>query len=230
MLAMEGNRWMVTLGGWLGNHAPTDPARLPRVRAHAVASGHLRRDQARRTADACRHLRVPLEPAPPLRAVYEVPRQLPRDGRCALQLQSPLRPGHERRDARGAGAEGLPRARALGPRGLASVLQGCRQDHRWPVDDCRRQRLRVRRSDRREAARHVAVNWYLDRVHQAASTDRHVCRAFFDVANLLEPAPSLFRPSILARVWRECVALRGPLAIESDRSTTTRSQRMIETH
>ena len=26
MLAMEGNRWIVSLGGWLGNHAPTDPA------------------------------------------------------------------------------------------------------------------------------------------------------------------------------------------------------------
>ena len=25
MLAMEGDRWIVTLGGWLGNHAPTDP-------------------------------------------------------------------------------------------------------------------------------------------------------------------------------------------------------------
>ena len=35
------------------------------------------------------------------------------------------------------------------------------------------------------------------------------------------PRSSLFRPSILLRVWRECVALRGPLAIESDRSITT---------
>ena len=24
MLAMEGNRWIVSLGGWLGNHAPSD--------------------------------------------------------------------------------------------------------------------------------------------------------------------------------------------------------------
>ena len=115
-------------------------------------------------------------------------------------------------------------------RPLAAVLQGHRQDHRRPVDDRRRERLRVRGRDRREATRHAAVNWYLDRVHQAASTDRHVCRAFFDVANLLAPASSLFRPSILARVWRECVALRGPLAIESDRSITTRRHRMIETH
>ena len=91
------------------------------------------------------------------------------------------------------------------------------------MDDCRRQRLRVRRRDRPQAARHVVVNWYLERVHKAASTDRRVCRAFFDVANLLAPAPSLFSPSILARVWRECVALRGPLAIESDRSITTQT-------
>ena len=50
------------------------------------------------------------------------------------------------------------------------------------------------------------MNWYLERVHQAASTNRHVCRAFFDVANLLAPAPTLFKPSIMARVWRECVS------------------------
>ena len=32
MLAMEGNRWMVTLGGWLGNHAPIDPDGYTRSR------------------------------------------------------------------------------------------------------------------------------------------------------------------------------------------------------
>ena len=74
------------------------------------------------------------------------------------------------------------------------------------------------------------INWYMSRVHKAAATDRHVCRAFFDVANLLAPAWTLFKPSILARVWRECVIMPGPLAIESDRSVTTRRHRMIETH
>jgi 2-polyprenyl-6-methoxyphenol hydroxylase-like FAD-dependent oxidoreductase len=44
------------------------------------------------------------------------------------------------------------------------------------------------------------VNWYMDHVHDAASTDRAVCRAFFDVANLLAPPPTLFRPSVVARV------------------------------
>jgi hypothetical protein len=44
------------------------------------------------------------------------------------------------------------------------------------------------------------VNRYLDRVHEAASTDRTVCRTFFDVANLLAPPTSLFHPRIVARV------------------------------
>jgi hypothetical protein len=73
------------------------------------------------------------------------------------------------------------------------------------------------------------VNWYLGHVHRAAATDRHVCRAFFDVANLLQPPTTLFKPSVMGRVFRECVALDSPLTIESDRSITTAHQ-MIETH
>ena len=45
-----------------------------------------------------------------------------------------------------------------------------------------------------------AINWYLSHVHRAASTDRVVCRAFFDVANLLKPATTLFAPRVLGRV------------------------------
>jgi hypothetical protein len=74
------------------------------------------------------------------------------------------------------------------------------------------------------------VNWYLGKVHAAASTNKYVCRAFFDVANLLAPATSLFRVGVVARVFRECVGLRSPLTIESDRSVTTRRHKMLETH
>jgi 2-polyprenyl-6-methoxyphenol hydroxylase-like FAD-dependent oxidoreductase len=44
------------------------------------------------------------------------------------------------------------------------------------------------------------VNRYLGLVHKVASWDRVVCRAFFDVGNLRKRPTSLFRPSILARV------------------------------
>lgn len=46
------------------------------------------------------------------------------------------------------------------------------------------------------------VNWYLDHVHDAASTDQEVCRAFFNVANLLAGPATLFHPSTVARVIR----------------------------
>jgi 2-polyprenyl-6-methoxyphenol hydroxylase-like FAD-dependent oxidoreductase len=44
------------------------------------------------------------------------------------------------------------------------------------------------------------VNWYIGKVHLASRTDSVVCNAFHKVTNLLEPPPSLFAPSILTRV------------------------------
>jgi 2-polyprenyl-6-methoxyphenol hydroxylase-like FAD-dependent oxidoreductase len=53
------------------------------------------------------------------------------------------------------------------------------------------------------------VNRYLDHVHDAASTDRAVCRRFFDVANLLASPTTLFRPGIVARVIRARLASKA---------------------
>ena len=54
-------------GGWLGNHAPTDPRGYLEFARTLAASGHLRRHQARGAADARRDLRVSIEPAAALR-------------------------------------------------------------------------------------------------------------------------------------------------------------------
>jgi 2-polyprenyl-6-methoxyphenol hydroxylase-like FAD-dependent oxidoreductase len=59
-----------------------------------------------------------------------------------------------------------------------------------------------------KAAGTSLVNRYLDRVHEAASTDRAVCRTFFNVANLLAPPTSLFHPRIVARVAVAALAAR----------------------
>ena len=56
-----------------------------------------------------------------------------------------------------------------------------------------------------EAPRSPAVkfiNWYIGKVHIASRTDTVVCNAFHKVSNLLEAPPSLFAPSIVARVIR----------------------------
>jgi hypothetical protein len=74
-----------------------------------------------------------------------------------------------------------------------------------------------------------AVNWYLDRVHRAASTDRGVCRTFFDVANLLKPASALFAPSVVARVARDSIFGPYPTALNlaSGAGVNRRSLRTI---
>ena len=92
MLAMEGNRWIVTLGGWLGNHAPADPAGylefartlsrpdIYEVIKHAEPLTHARRSCFPRTcAGTTSNTRGS--------------RQLSRDRRSDVQLQSPLRQG-----------------------------------------------------------------------------------------------------------------------------------------
>jgi 2-polyprenyl-6-methoxyphenol hydroxylase-like FAD-dependent oxidoreductase len=230
MLAMEGDRWIVTMGGWLGNHCPIDP------------DGYLEFSKTLATEDIYEVIRhaEPLTDAVTfgfpanLRRRYEQLARFPEnylvmgDAMCsfnplygqgmsvatleALALHDCLE--------RAASLDGLWRpffAEAGkiidGPWTMAVVadfaFEGVTGTKPAGTD---------------------LVNWYIGHVHAAAATDRIVCRAFFDVANLLAPATSLFRPSIIGRVLRARMALNGPLTIESDRSITTAHERMIETH
>ncbi len=230
MLAMEGNRWIVSLGGWLGNHAPTDPAgylEFARTLARPDIYDVIRR------AEPLTHAVTYAFPSN-LRRRYERFTKFPGnylvmgDALCSFNpfygqgMSVATLEALAMRDCleRAPSVHGLWRpffkraGRIIdGPWMVAAGSDFAFEGVTGPMPAGTR-----------------IVNWYLDRIHQAASTDRHVCRAFFEAANLLAPATSLFRPSILLRVWRECVALRGPLAIESDRSITTRRERMLETH
>ena len=74
MLAMEGDRWMVTLGGWLGNHAPTDPPgflEFARTLARPDIYDVIKHAEP---LTARRDVRVSLEPAPALREAHAVSR------------------------------------------------------------------------------------------------------------------------------------------------------------
>lgn len=230
MFAMEGDRWIVTLGGWLGNHAPRDPDGFLEF-----ARSLVRPD----IYDVIKHAE-PLTHA----VTYSFPSNLRRryerftkfpgnylvmgDALCSF---NPLY------------GQGMSVAtlEALALREClehAASIHGVWQpffkeagkiiDGPWMIAAGSDFAFEGVTGPEPRGTR--LVNWYLDRVHKAAATDRHVCKAFFEVANLLAPAPSLFKPSIMARVWRECVAMRGPLVIESDRSITTRHERMLETH
>ena len=70
MLAMEGNRWIVTIGGWLGNHAPTDPAGYLEF-ARTLARPDIY--ELIKHAEPLTHARdvlISVEPAPALREVH----------------------------------------------------------------------------------------------------------------------------------------------------------------
>jgi hypothetical protein len=46
------------------------------------------------------------------------------------------------------------------------------------------------------------INWYIAKLHVAATRDIALTTAFLRVANLMMPPQSLLRPAIAWRVWR----------------------------
>jgi 2-polyprenyl-6-methoxyphenol hydroxylase-like FAD-dependent oxidoreductase len=233
MLAMEGHRWMVTAGGWNGNHAPVDP------QGFVEFVRHLSRPDIYDVIKDAEPLTEPTKFEFPssLRRRYERLTQFPGNYLVMGDALSSFNPLYGQ-GMSVATLEALALADCL--RSQANVAQLWRPffkaagriiDTPWMIaagSDFAYEGvtgLRPRGID--------FTNWYIARVHKAASKDQTVCRAFFDVANLLRPAGTLFHPAIMMRVWRECWALRGPLAIGTGTGTgfdSTHRRKMIETH
>jgi 2-polyprenyl-6-methoxyphenol hydroxylase-like FAD-dependent oxidoreductase len=204
MLAMEDDRWIVSIGGWTGDYAPTDP------------HGFL---------EFARSLARP--------DIYEVIRDAePLTEAVTYRFPCNLRRRYEKLTAFPAGflvmGDAICSFNPIYGQGMsvtaleALALDAC-LDRGLTVDNLWRPFIR-------EASRIIetpwtiaagsdfafagvkgpkpvgtdVINWYLEHVHRAASTDRVVCRAFFDVANLLAPATTLFRPRVVGRVIKGC--------------------------
>ena len=227
ILATEGDRWTVSLGGYAGDHAPVEPdgfvafARsLPRPDIYEVVS------RAEPLTDAAYY------PFPAsVRHRYERLTRFPAgylvigDAMCsfnplygqgmsvatleALALESCL--------------EGAASVAGLWRRYFAAAAHVI--DAPWMIAVGGDFAFRGVTGARPRGV--DLVNRYLSSVHRAASVDRVVCRAFFDVANLLAPAHRLFRPSVVARVAR--ASLFGRSSPGSSRGATKR-RRLVETH
>ena len=198
MLAVEGSRWMVTICGTLGDHAPTDEA------------GFL---------EALKNLPSPdiynvIKNAEPLseivsykyphnqRRYFEKLAQFPQgflvfgDALCSFNpiygqgMTVAALEAMALRDELQAGLFGISQrffARA------ATVI-----DTPWMIavgEDLRYPEVNAPRS-----ATVRFINWYIGLVQIASRTDSVVCNAFHRVSNLLEAPPSLFQPRIVARV------------------------------
>jgi 2-polyprenyl-6-methoxyphenol hydroxylase-like FAD-dependent oxidoreductase len=210
MLAIEDRRWIVTIGGWMGDHAPKDPG------------GFL---------DFARSLSRP--------DIYDVIKDAePLTEAVTYAFPSNLRRRYERLDrfpghylvigdalcsfnpfyGQGmsvAALEGLALGECLARRRSLDELwrpfiQAASRIIDTPWTIAAGSDFAFRGVTGPKPAGTAPINWYLNRVHRAASHDRIVCRAFFDVANLLAPATTLFDPRLVGRVMKACVWAPAP--------------------
>lgn len=68
------------------------------------------------------------------------------------------------------------------------------------------------------------IQGYIDRVHLAARHDREVCVAFHRVANLMEAPPSLLKPRIALRVLRAMWRMQGDSKLRAPRYEEAETQ------
>jgi 2-polyprenyl-6-methoxyphenol hydroxylase-like FAD-dependent oxidoreductase len=194
-------RWVVTLGGYAGDHPPGTLEGL--------------RERARRMHDPA--LRRVLEEAVPLGPVlrYAFPHsQRRRYERLARFPERFLVMGDAVASFNPVYGQGMTVAacEALALRAaLAHGLDGAHRrffraaaravDTPWALAVGSDLALAAVPGERPRAVRFV--NAYLARVMRAAPEDAHVARAFLRVAHLVAPPASLFAPAVLARVlWR----------------------------
>ena len=205
VLAMEGDRWMVTLSGWLGDHAPGD----------AVGFADFARSLPRPDISEIVEQAEPLTEA----VTYAFPSNLRRrydgltrfPGRYLVMgdAMCSFNPFYGQ-GMSVAALEGLALERVLGEsRSLDGVwrpfFQAAGRIVETPWTIAAGSDFAFPEVTGKKPAGTDLVNGYLARVHRAASTDPSLCRTFFDVANLLRPATTLFRPGAAARVIRGCL-------------------------
>ena len=201
---IERGRWIVTLGGWYGDHPPTDEL------------GFLAFARSLPAPDIA-DLLVQCAPlsgirtykfAANLRRHYERVNRFPEgylvlgDAFCSFNPiygQGMTSAAMQARtlaellaEQRASGLEGL--ARAFFQR-AAKVIDipwqlAVGEDFRWPQAEGPR------------PAGVDMVNRYVELIHRASHHDPVVCQAFLDVMNLLQPLASLFSPPILSRAIR----------------------------
>lgn len=207
-LAMEGDRWMVTLAGYEGHHPPTD---LVGLRAYAAT---LVSDELAQLLAA----RPPLGPATPyrfpssLRRHYERLPHLP-DGLVVLgDALCSFNPIYGQGMTVCAVEARLLRevVRSDDPHFGRTFFQRAVEvvDGAWQIAAGGDLRLPVVPGQRSPQVR--LVNRYVAQVQAAAAVDTGVGLAFLRVANLLDPPQALLRPAVAGRVLARALHLPVP--------------------
>ena len=197
-LAMEGDRWMVTLFGMLGEHPPTDErgfqefARsLPAPDVHEVIAH----------AEPITEL-IPFKFPQSTRRRYESVDRFPGGYLVFGDAVCSFNPIYgQGMSAAALQATALDKCLGAGDEALAKRFFSAASkviDAPWTMavgGDLRYDAVEGTRSGMVKF-----VNWYIGKLHIAAAGDPVVARAFHRVANLLDPPPSLMQPSIAFRI------------------------------
>jgi flavin-dependent dehydrogenase len=203
---IEEDRWLVTLGGWAGDHSPPDePGFLEFAKNLPAPDIYHLISRNEPLSEIVTH-KFPSS----LRRRYDRMRRFPEgylvmgDAACsfnplygqgmsvaALQAADLDQLLHERFD-RQEGLQGI--AKPFFQRAAKSIQNpweiAVGEDFRFPETVGKR------------SPATSFINGYMDWIHRATHHDQDVCHAFVRVMNLLAPPRSLFRPWILWRAFR----------------------------
>lgn len=198
VLAAEGDRWVVTLAGVLGDHPPTtEPewtefaASLPEPAVHDLVTS------ARPLTEIASY-RFPANQ----RRMYERMKRFPAGYLVIGDAVASFNPIYgQGMSVAAMEARALDESLAVGVDGLWRRFYARARrivDVPWLL--ATGEDLRFPQIEGRRPPGSGIMNRYLERVHAVASVDPVVCRQFFRVANLVAAPSSLMTPRILGRV------------------------------
>jgi len=198
--AQEGGRWLVTLIGYLGEHAPTDePGYLAYARSLPAPDIY----EVIKDAEPLTEL-VPMRFPANQRRRYERLARFPAGFLVTGDALCSFNPVYAQGMTVAAlEALALGECLAAGPERLARRFfrqASAVVDMAWSVSAGGDLRFPEVEGERTPMVRFV--NWYLGKLHLAAHQDPMVAAAFQEVVNMLAPPPSVLRPRVAVRVLR----------------------------
>jgi 2-polyprenyl-6-methoxyphenol hydroxylase-like FAD-dependent oxidoreductase len=204
VLAAEGDRWVVTLAGCLGDYPPDDEAGWLKFAASLPAPVVHELAVSARPLSGITTYRFPANQ----RRHYEQLKRFPEgylvvgDGVCSF---NPIY--GQGMSVAAMEAKALDESLAAGVGGLAArffTSAGKIVDIPWAI--ATGEDLRYPEVQGQRPAGFALISRYMERVHAIAGSDEDVCRQFFDVLNLLAPPTSLLAPWVAWRVLTRSIA------------------------
>lgn len=214
VLAAEGNRWVITLAGTVGDYPPSDEtgwlqfaASLPVPAVHELVNA------ARPLTDIISYRFHANQ-----RRLYEHMRRFP-DGYLVLgDALCSFNPVYgQGMSVVALEAQALDEELTAGMHDLAArFYRRAQRIIDIPWDIATGEDLRIPQVEGTRPIGFGLASRYLEQVHAAASVDQHVCHKFMDVMNLLAPPTSLMTPHMAWRILRprgKSKDIRAPLRL-----------------